>query len=88
MASCIYCPVASAAHQLQTGWSSGRGRHTCANLEPPECPKETECWPERCWDSQPPGVLKEAEIKQLAQAPTMGRATQERNQQAIQPQCW
>lgn len=43
---------------------------------------------ERCWDSQPPGVLKEAEIKQLAQAPTMGRATQERNQQAIQPQCW
>lgn len=43
---------------------------------------------ERCWDSQPLGVLKEAEIKQLAQAPTMGQATQERNQQAIQPQCW
>lgn len=32
---------------------------------------------ERCWDPQPPGLLKEAELKQLTQAPTMGQATQE-----------
>lgn len=32
---------------------------------------------ERRWDPQPPGLLKEAEINQLAQAPTMGQATQE-----------
>lgn len=43
---------------------------------------------ERYWDPQPPGVLKEAEIKQLAQDRNMGRATQEGSQQAIQPQCW
>lgn len=43
---------------------------------------------ERCWDPQPPGVLKEAEIKQLVQARTVGPATQEGSQQATQPQCW
>lgn len=81
MASYIYCPVASAACSSPDRlvlWERSTELHKPVAPRMPQGDRMLALGSaERCWDLQPSGVLKEAEIKQLAQAPTLGQAIQE-----------